>query len=682
MERFTQWTMPSSFDNGISPSVAINDNGLMCEVHGGPGHSYVWLRCAEYDLTKFTSTGAAWNLTLPLADWTPVYAVNEAGCDAVAVDASTAGVVILWNDNGEDIWFMAGPAQANLNAQGSSPIAFGNTGQMDIGYRPDVAINNAGQVCSVHVGSADETIFYNVGQYGNSYVSWYGAGNPVSPNGSGTIAGDNPRIAINNPAGGGPSQLLVTWESVPGQYSGDPYPQLFLLPGTINSDATVTWGSVSTVGQGWNADVALDPSGGYVLTYLNSWGSYWTTGICSGNAVVSMDSSYRLSPDYGNSSITVASNSNGQLIAETGSNDVVPNGFVSWLGQTTTGDYSSWMSDMLQVDPAFGTIPICMLALPGTHDSATYGISATAELSPDAQSAWWSFGTVIVANWARAQALDLGEQLSSGVRYFDLRVCWTETGEIMTCHSLFGPSLSEALAPLVAFYANGQHAEEIAILDMNHLLTTDGGTPNTNVMSSAEVSTLVSQVITQLGNLLIPFEVSGVSVAGMSLNEIYATDAYANGGRVLVIANDPSVSSSGFGVDTSDTYNPWPNQDHYQGLISTYLNSDSTYLGYFNDNWSKYLSSLAPTPESAYQMVFGVFQALGTPDAGVISATAGLPDFDMITGSPALFWAAQQNEVTGVNIIIADQIQQTTLPALCSAINLKKIAAVKAASPG
>ncbi|GKU07506.1 phosphatidylinositol diacylglycerol-lyase [Fusarium langsethiae] len=62
-------------------------------------------------------------------------------------------------------------------------------------------------------------------------------------------------------------------------------------------------------------------------------------------------------------------------------------------------EMDSWMGELDNQD-----IPISMLSIPGTHDSATS-----------------SYSTFIAKRWVRCQDMSIAEQLDAGIRYFDLR---------------------------------------------------------------------------------------------------------------------------------------------------------------------------------------------------------------------------------------------------------------------
>lgn len=133
----------------------------------------------------------------------------------------------------------------------------------------------------------------------------------------------------------------------------------------------------------------------------------------------------------------------------------------------------NWMGDRATF---LGSIRLCDLVLPGTHDSATSDITAGSTIDPNAEMGSYTFiqnipylapgANSIIANWARNQAFDIATQLSAGIRYFDLRVS-EQNGSYWTVHSMFGTLLSSVLQQVSRFLA--AHPREIVLLDFNHL---------------------------------------------------------------------------------------------------------------------------------------------------------------------------------------------------------------------
>lgn len=79
-------------------------------------------------------------------------------------------------------------------------------------------------------------------------------------------------------------------------------------------------------------------------------------------------------------------------------------------------DLENWMGKLPQ---ELKTIPIINLAIPGSHDTMSYGIKSKAAIAPDAEpivATLNKFVPCIVKRWAVTQRLDIIDQLKCGIR--------------------------------------------------------------------------------------------------------------------------------------------------------------------------------------------------------------------------------------------------------------------------
>ncbi len=140
-----------------------------------------------------------------------------------------------------------------------------------------------------------------------------------------------------------------------------------------------------------------------------------------------------------------------------------------------------WMRDL---GSDIANVPLNELTIPGTHDMGTYGISNNSGTSLDDQTPpcpLFICGSLFVS-FSRAQdpSKDAAEELTDGIRYFDLRICGSdENGEAeepanwadftqapVACHGLEAGELSDILSQTRAFV--DAHPTEVVILDFNH----------------------------------------------------------------------------------------------------------------------------------------------------------------------------------------------------------------------
>ncbi|KAH8290001.1 hypothetical protein KR018_011274, partial [Drosophila ironensis] len=124
-----------------------------------------------------------------------------------------------------------------------------------------------------------------------------------------------------------------------------------------------------------------------------------------------------------------------------------------------------WMRDLA---PELRALSIINLAIPGSHNSMTYGINRKSRLAPDAEPdirRWHRFFPCIVRRWCKTQSHGILEQLQAGVRYFDLRIAQKE-GKFYYCHGVFAMEVFEPLLELRQFLDS--HPEEVVALDLQH----------------------------------------------------------------------------------------------------------------------------------------------------------------------------------------------------------------------
>ncbi|EDW11926.1 PI-PLC X domain-containing protein 2 [Drosophila mojavensis] len=124
-----------------------------------------------------------------------------------------------------------------------------------------------------------------------------------------------------------------------------------------------------------------------------------------------------------------------------------------------------WMRDL---PPELRDLSIINLAIPGSHNTMTYGINSDSKLAPDADTAirrWHRIFPCFVRRWSKNQSSSILEQLSLGVRYFDLRIAQHE-GKFYYCHGVFAMEVFEPLQELRQFLDT--HPEEVVVLDLQH----------------------------------------------------------------------------------------------------------------------------------------------------------------------------------------------------------------------
>lgn len=281
----------------------------------------------------------------------------------------------------------------------------------------------------------------------------------------------------------------------------------------------------------------------------------------------------------------------------------------------------TWMTD-LSVSIKFDT-RLTRMALPGTHDTGTYGLDGSSPEAKDGQfpsktaeqmhhdgeiiedvgialvaivpllvwdpvlaAAVGALGGYMihegkkikgesllynmVAGWARTQVYDLVTQFKSGVRYFDLRVEYTGE-DYRFVHGLRNvkTTVSETLTLLADALRQPETGMEIVILDFNHLYEDDGH------MSVAAAENLITQ------HILPTFKYSdGSSMLVSKEMELTLLNIWSNSGQVVLLF--PDYSGYQDMLKKYDTIiqgnsqriiSHWPNKQDQEALY-TYLYDD------------------------------------------------------------------------------------------------------------
>ncbi|CAD6940747.1 unnamed protein product, partial [Tilletia controversa] len=213
--------------------------------------------------------------------------------------------------------------------------------------------------------------------------------------------------------------------------------------------------------------------------------------------------------------------------------------------------YGPWMRRMAA---KIGPKMLHQVALPGTHDSGTYGITLSSSVADDVSS-WYKAASVniwagltrnaIMKGWSIAQPLDIQHQLSSGIRYLDLRVqasknVFTGNYSHNIVHSLFSVSIDDVLAQVDTFLSESGKENEVVLLDFNHFFNYD----------AAAHADLASRIKTQLNNKLAPASLT----ANVTLDQLWKSS-----GRVVTFYSDnTSVTQNDFLWSPKIISSPWP----------------------------------------------------------------------------------------------------------------------------
>lgn len=219
-------------------------------------------------------------------------------------------------------------------------------------------------------------------------------------------------------------------------------------------------------------------------------------------------------------------------------------------------EYANWMGNMKD---QLQNKSLSTLALPGTHDSLTNDLSTSlCEADPD--SAWYKkFGM----GFAKAQYLDMSQQLNRGIRYFDIRLCH-QNGKNYISHTLLSKKSFEASLMQLDSFLN-EHPQEMVILDLQHIYGYDKNS----------LSTLMDFIQVKFDGRIISYDKFNPS---SKLADIWNSNF---GSNLIVILPDTELAQEiiknpkySFAWPRNTINSPWPNTTNTEELI----NKNSQYL--------------------------------------------------------------------------------------------------------
>lgn len=235
-----------------------------------------------------------------------------------------------------------------------------------------------------------------------------------------------------------------------------------------------------------------------------------------------------------------------------------------------------WMHDLAYTMriPGFKNKPLCQMALPGTHDSGTYGIpipilSLLVPLTPDAQdaviTAYFGLdlpGQLRIRSWAVSQAMSIRGQLDAGARYIDLRVTgkecrvpkvWQETIPAL-CHSMKSIEVSQAIEQIYDFLV--MNNREVVILDFQHFYE----------VRDAQHNDIIAKLQDRLGVAAVDYQQHTANVTLAQLEPefkntgrciiLYADDAQVKAHPKLLWPRNDSTIASPYNEDLMHEFGP------------------------------------------------------------------------------------------------------------------------------
>lgn len=467
------------FDNGSIPSVALNRFGMVLEVHKNEAGRKLYHRIGSMNRGTI--------------DWGPSRFYDNGNQPQVALNSNEIAVEVHKNQHGHTLYHRVGPVNHDK-------VDWGQSLRYDSGVTPSVGLNDDGVVVEVHQSESTMKLWYNLGQVEGKAVRWHGKGHYDS--------GKTPNVALNN-AG-------VVVEVHQSQVAM----RLWYRVGQVNGSKIDFGKSMQFGSGGMNPSVALTADGIVIVTYqgvlpflfrrvgkVNGKSIDW-----SGEPILydegTLPSVAAASTAVSATAFTAAQGS--AMSVEVHQGALLP---TLWASTSLHTNRASWMQDRLDT---LGNRRLGWLVLAASHDAAMYPgwtrVTSVPLKPPHLAIPLPVFG--------KTQSLSLYEQLTAGVRYFDLRPKWIGRKFVISHGPVIGPDLAEVLKDIRDFAKQGYR--ELVILKLSHFDNID----NTRYQK------LIGQISTSLGEWLVKSKPAGKRLADVTLGEYVA-----NGPAFLIVVD-------------------------------------------------------------------------------------------------------------------------------------------------
>jgi hypothetical protein len=464
---------PSYYDNGITPSISIGASGTFVEEHES-GTSRLW-----YHVGRLSNGALVWGGSHDFDNGVKPSIAANASNDVVEVHES--------NGLSTNMWYHVGKVTS------SEIISWGSSVKYDTGALPAVAISGDNAIEVHQSSSLSDKLWYHVGivNAGSKKIDW------------------GPSVNYDN--GWDDSVGLNASNVVVEVHDSSSFGKLWYHVGILDRGAKrINWGSSVPIDgtPGNPPHVALNNAGGVVVVYQGC------DGICTLRG--SVDAGARRinwqSPTLGTG---IATSTNPMSIAmnnDYAAINMSANGALYSAFSLET-DRANWMGDRLGT---LGSKPLSKIVFPGSHDAGVYEGS----LGP--------FGIT--------QDQNLYQQLSWGVRYFDLR----PDANLNIYHGpVTGPSVQTVLNDVKKYMDEGHR--EVVILKFSHF--------DFDTNTSPAFTRLLDMISNTLGTWLYVND-TGKRLADIPLNTMLSKGK----GVVLAVLDVASLPS---GRTNEYTYRDW-----------------------------------------------------------------------------------------------------------------------------
>ena len=243
------WGPTNFYDSGKEPSIALNDNNTVVEVHRSGSNSSLYYSIGTLSGEEITF-GNSVNYDTGIR---PVVSINN--------DDSI--VEIHKSASNDGLWIHTGSVVTISNSifgfsYSTRLIDWGPSRSLNnSGVYPSIALNDNNLVMEVHQSQHSDDIWYRVGNadFNSENIDWWSTAKCLTCNGS--VSGENPQVSLNNN-----NEFIVVW------HSGI---QLYSQTGTLFANKTMQWGEVVNYDSGYRPSVALMDDGSSVEVHQSKY---------------------------------------------------------------------------------------------------------------------------------------------------------------------------------------------------------------------------------------------------------------------------------------------------------------------------------------------------------------------------------------------------------------------------
>jgi hypothetical protein len=369
--------------------------------------------------------------------------------------------------------------------------------------------------------------------------------------------------------------------------------------------------------------------------------------------------------------------------------------------------YDTWMADL---GDTIAAKPFNQLVLPGTHESATYSLIEDSAMGPGCESIVYDvkndsdkiekiasllsvvfvglgpvdllaiaaaviaayvsesgFDSTVQA-WSVAQNRDITQQLTDGVRYFDLRIAPLPPSNVPSIvHGHYGAAAATLLTAVSSFLST--RPKEIVILDFNHFYAM---TPDLHAGLAQTISGTFGDLLADRTTFNPASTVSELWADGKQVIVLYGGDENAANGF-------PASEGAATTVDANDFLwygqQSWYSPDGWnRTIISPYKESADVgeVMEFLNTQLTFYRPANGNDPwPSRFYVVQGIIAPNG---AEIIGSVVGMEPDDLIDASAPITEAVDQALLgqwagNNPNIVFCDAYQNSTIPPYAVAAN-------------